>query len=39
MTVRDRFHSKNPQNGPEKFGVSDFLYTFALAIVKHTLRK
>lgn len=33
------FRAKIPQNSPEKFGDSDFLYTFALAIGKHAMRK
>lgn len=33
------FRTKIPQNSPEKFGDSDFLYTFALAIEKHAMRK
>lgn len=33
------FRTKIPQNSPEKFGDSDFLYTFALAIGKHAMRK
>lgn len=33
------FRAKIPQNSLEKFGDSDFLYTFALAIGKHAMRK
>ena len=35
----DNYRTKIPQNSPEKFGDSDFLYTFALAIEKHAMRK
>lgn len=37
--IQAGFAIKNPQNPQKKFGVSDFLFTFALAIAKHAMRK